>query len=237
MRGAGHERIIEVERTREKDADVKSDSQLETEVAEQLFRDVRVDDSEISARAESGMVTLRGTVGSLGAKLSAGRVARRVAGLDAVHNDLEVRLMSEHRRDDAELRGSVLKMLSWSASIPAGVDATVKNGVVTLTGTVDHRHQRDEAEATIVNLRGVTELRDEIKVRNGGMAADVSSRIEEAFERNAEIDARAIRVEALDGTVILSGFVTSWLERNAAIDAAWTAPGVEKIDDQLGIGG
>src|SRR5205085_10619414 len=101
----------------------------------------------------------------------------------------------------------------------------------------DHRYQRDEAEATIVNLRGVTEIRDEIKVRNGGMAEDVSARIEEAFERNAEIDARAIRVEALDGTVILSGFVTSWLERNAAIDAAWTAPGVEKIDDQLGIAG
>jgi osmotically-inducible protein OsmY len=102
---------------------------------------------------------------------------------------------------------------------------------------VDHRYQREEAEATIVNLRGVTESHNEIKVRNGELAEDVSARIEEAFERNAHIDARAIHVEALDGAVTLKGLVNSWLERNAAIDAAWTAEGVESIDDQLGIAG
>jgi len=148
-----------------------------------------------------------------------------------------VRDITEHRRTDAELRGSALKLLSWNAVVPDGVDATVRNGEVTLTGEVDHRYQRDEAEATLVNLRGVSEIHNNIKVRNGEMAEDVSARIEEAFERNAHIDARAIRVEALDGTVTLKGLVNSWLERNAAIDAAWTAEGVESIDDQLGIAG
>jgi len=183
-----------------KDAEMTSDSQLQADVAEELFRDLRVDDDEVAVKAENGSVTLRGTVGSLGAKRAAGNDARRVAGVLEVHNELEVRLLTEHRRTDAELRGSLLKLLSWNAVVPDSVDATVSNGEVTLTGEVDHRYQREEADATIVNLRGVTEIQNKIKVRNGEMAEDVSARIEEAFERNAHIDARAIHVEALDGT-------------------------------------
>ena len=220
-----------------KDPEVTSNAQLQADVAEELFRDLRVDNDEIAVKAEHGTVTLRGTVGSLGAKRAAAKDARRVAGVLEVHNELEVRVLTEHRRTDAELRGSALKLLSWNAVVPDGVDATVRNGEVTLTGEVDHRYQREEAEATLVNLRGVSEIHNKIKVRNGEMAEDVSARIEEAFERNAHIDARAIRVEALDGTVTLKGLVNSWLERNAAIDAAWTAEGVESIDDQLGIAG
>jgi osmotically-inducible protein OsmY len=216
---------------------VKSDAEFETDVAKELFDDLRVDDLEIAVKAEQGRITLRGTAGSLGAKRAAGRDARHVAGVLDVHNEIEVRLLTDHRRDDAELRGSALKILAWNATIPEDVDAAVKDGRMTLTGTVDHRYQRDEAEATVVNLRGVTDIDNEIKVRNGGMAEEVSARIEEAFERNAHIDARAIGVDAVDGTVVLKGLVNSWLERNAAIDAAWTAPGVEKIDDQLGIAG
>jgi osmotically-inducible protein OsmY len=216
---------------------VTPDAQLQADVAEELFRDLRVDDDEVAVKAEHGTVTLRGTVGSLGAKRAAGKDARRASGVLEVHNELQVRLLTEHRRTDAELRGSVLKVLSWNAVVPGGVDAAVRNGEVTLTGEVDHRFQREEAEATLVNLRGVTEIHNELKVRNSEMAEEVSARIEEAFERNAHIDARAIRVEALDGTVTLKGLVNSWFERNAAIDAAWTAAGVESVDDQLGIAG
>jgi osmotically-inducible protein OsmY len=179
MRGVGRERIIEVNRTRERDASVIRD----------------------------------------------------------VHNELDIRHLSEHRREDAELRGSVLEVLSRNPIIPAGVDATVKGGRVTLQGTVDYRHQRDEAEASVLSVGSVTEVDNEIKVRNVALADDVSARIEDTFTRNAQVDARAIQVDAMDGIVTLKGFVTSWFERNAAIDAAWTAPGVNKIDDQLGIAG
>jgi len=216
---------------------MKADAQLQADVADELFRDLRVDDAEVAVTVEKGTVTLRGTVGSMGAKVSAGRASRRVAGVRHVYNELEVRLLSEHQREDAELRGSVLRALARNAIVPEGVDATVKDGRVTLQGTVDYRHQRDEAEATIVSLRGVTEVDNELRVRSAAMADDVSARIEEAFTRNAQVDARAIQVHAVDGTVTLKGFVTSWYERNAAIDAAWTAPGVEQVDDQLGIAG
>src|SRR5262249_48675291 len=112
---------------------------------------------------------------------------------------------------------------------------TVEDGVVTLTGTVDFNHQREEAEATVRNLRGVTELHDKIRVKNPRMAADVSDRIQQAFLRSAQIDAQEGRIEAIDGTVTLVGTVQSWAEHDAAVDAAWAAPGVRDVKDQIEI--
>jgi osmotically-inducible protein OsmY len=215
---------------------VKADAQLQVDVADELFWETRVDDGEIAVTAKDGTVTLRGTVGSLGAKSAAAKAARRVAGVQQVDNELEVRLLTEHRRDDAELRGTVLKALSWNVLVPESVDATVEDGVVKLTGKVNHRHQREEADSTVRNLKGVTELHDEIKVKSPGMAADVSARIEQAFKRSAQIDAGDVKIEAIDGTVTLAGSVKSWAEHDAALDAAWAAPGVENVKDQLEIG-
>jgi osmotically-inducible protein OsmY len=215
---------------------MKTDVELQVDVADELFYETRVDDSEIAASADNGTVTLRGTVGSLGAKRAAGKAAQRVSGVRNVRNELEVRVLTENRRDDAELRGSVLKSLSWNVFVPSAVDAMVKDGVVTLTGDVDFRHQRDEAERTVRNMRGVSRIQDEIKVKNPGMAADVSERLEKALERSAQIDARDVQVEALDRTVTLNGRVKSWAEHDAALDAAWAAPGVKDVRDELEIG-
>jgi osmotically-inducible protein OsmY len=214
---------------------VKSDSELQEDVAEELFWEPRVDDAEIAVSVENGTTTLRGTVGSLGAKHAALKAARRVRGVHHVDNELQVRLLTPHRRDDAELRGTVLKTLSWNALVPEDVEATVHDGVVTLSGKVDYRYQRDEAEAAVRNLRGVAELRDEIKVRSPAVAADVSQRLEKAFQRSAQVDARDVRIEAIDGTVTLTGTVKSWSEHDAALDAAWAAPGVEDVRDLLQI--
>jgi osmotically-inducible protein OsmY len=189
---------------------MKTDVELQADVADELFYETRVDNGEISATADHGTITLRGTVGTLGAKRAAAKAAQRVSGVRNVRNELEVQVLTEHRRDDAELRGSVLQALSWNVFVPDAVDATVKNGVVTLTGTVDHRHERDEAEKTVRNMRGVQGINDEIKVDNPGMAADVSERVEKAFERSAQIDASDVRIEALDRTVTLNGSVRSW---------------------------
>jgi osmotically-inducible protein OsmY len=153
-----------------------------------------------------------------------------------VDDELQVRLLTHHRRDDAELLGSVLKALSWNALVPDDIDATVENGVVTLNGTVESRAQRDEAESTIRNLKGVAEIRNEIEVRSVAMAADVAERVGGAFRRSAQIDAEGIRVEVVDGTVTLSGSVTSWAEHDAALDAAWAAPGVQNVKDKLEVG-
>jgi osmotically-inducible protein OsmY len=213
------------------------DSKLEHSVSAELYRDPRVDSTEIAVSVHDAVVTLRGTVGSLGAKRAAGNLAERVAGVRSVHTELEVRLLTEHRRDDAELRATVLQVLWWNASVPEDVDAAVKDGVVTLKGKVDYRFQRDEAEASILNLHGVREIRDELEVRNTWLADDVRERIEHAFRRNVQVAADGIRIEVVDGTVTLEGAVDSWMERNTAIDAAWTAPGVQDVDDKLVIAG
>jgi len=213
------------------------DAKLEHAVQAELYRDPRVDSTEIAVSVHDAAVTLRGTVGSLGAKRAAGKAAGRVAGTRSVRNELEVRLLTEHRRDDAELRAKVLEVLSWNASLPDDVDAAVKDGVVTLTGKVDYRFQREEAEASIVNLKGVKEIHDQLEVRNTWLADDVRERIEEAFRRNVETAAEGIRIDVVDGTVTLEGTVDSWMERNTAIDAAWTAPGVQDVADKLDIAG
>ena len=152
---------------------MRSDSDITAAVAEELFWETRVDDEEVAVSVRDGRVTLRGTVGSLGAKHAATNAARRVSGVRGVDNELQVKLMTEHRRDDAELRGTVLKALSWNVLVPDDVDATVKDGVVTLSGIVDFRHQRDEAPLT---------------------AAAVGDGIEKAFRRSAQIDADNVQV-------------------------------------------
>jgi osmotically-inducible protein OsmY len=215
---------------------MKTEVELQADVSDELFWEPRVDPEEIAVYVERGQVTLRGTVGSLGAKLAAEKAAQRVDGVRGVQDELEVKLLTEHRRDDAELRGSVLKALSLNVFVPSDVDATVSDGVVTLTGAVNHRHQRDEAARTTRNLRGVTGIHDEIEVRNPGMAADVSERLDKAFKRSAQIDASDVHIDALDGTVTLSGTVKTWAEHDAALDAAWAAPGVKDVKDKLEIG-
>lgn len=214
---------------------MRSDSDITAAVAEELFWETRVDDEEVAVSVRDGRVTLRGTVGSLGVKHAATNAARRVSGVRGVDNELQVKLMTEHRRDDAELRGTVLKALSWNVLVPDDVDATVKDGVVTLSGIVDFRHQRDEAETTVRNLKGVTDIHDAIQVKSPVTAAAVGDGIEKAFRRSAQIDADNVQIEAVDGTVTLAGTVASWAEHDAALEAAWAAPGVDDVKDELDI--
>jgi osmotically-inducible protein OsmY len=148
-----------------------------------------------------------------------------------------VRLLTPERRDDAEVRGTVLRTLSWNAAVPDTIDATVENGVVRLTGTAEFRHQRDDAEAAIRNLRGVVGIDNQIKVKSPFLSAGVADQIEKTFERSAQIDAGEVEVESLDdGTVTLSGTVRTSAEHDAALAAARAAHGVEHVVDRLVIG-
>jgi len=210
-------------------------TQIQADVAAELRWEPRVDHAAIAVSVGNDTVTLRGTVGSLGAKHAATKAAQRVSGVRRVDNELEVGLLTAHRREDADLRGSILRSLSRNVLVPDGVDATVKDGVVTLTGTVDSHHQREEAERTIQNVHGVTRIDDQIKIRDPRVSADVSERIARAFERNAQTDAREVRVESINGTATLSGVVHSLAEYEAALEAAWAASGVVNVIDRLEI--
>jgi hypothetical protein len=138
-------------------------ARLRSEVEAALFSELRIDDLEIAVSVEDGTAVLRGTVGSLGAKLAAGRAARRVHGVRRVENALGVRLLGGRRTDDAELRGSVLRAFS-DASVPATVDATVDNGVVVLTGTVGSRHERSAAETIARRQHGAVDVENRLTV-------------------------------------------------------------------------
>jgi osmotically-inducible protein OsmY len=211
----------------------RTDEQIQADVREELFWDGRVDAPEVAVRVRDGVVTLHGTVGSFAQRWAAGEAARRVVGVVDVDNELQVRPMDMHERADAELRGQVLQALDWSVLVPRAVDARVFGGVVTLTGTARERFQRDEAEVVVRKLHGVRDVRNEITLVRGATIGEVDDAIARALRRNALVDAEQIEIDTGDGTVTLRGCVGSWAEHDAAIDAAWSAPGVNRVNDRL----
>jgi osmotically-inducible protein OsmY len=212
-----------------------NDQDLARWVFEELYWDPRIDGNAIVVSAHDGDVTLRGTVGGLGEKRDATKAARRVHGVKRVHNELAVRLLTHHARVDADLRGAVLRALELDSTVPATVDAHVHDGSVTLTGSATWQYQRDEAERVAASVPGVRSLVNEIELApTHATARDVKSSIERAFARNARIDAQDVAVDTLgDGTVVLTGSVGSWTEHDAAVAAAWSAPGVTRVEDYL----
>ena len=213
-----------------------TDAELELDVTDELVWDPKVDSEEIAVSADSGTVTLRGTVGSFPQKREAGKAAQRVYGVLAVNNDLDVRILNEKRHEDADLRGDVLQALMLDALVPGTIDANVKGGFVTLTGTADWQYQRDEAEFIAGNVADVTGIENDVDLTSPTpYADDVKDSIKKAMKRDAKLDAESIGVETMDGTAILTGTVRSWAEHDSAVQAAWAAPGVTNVDDRLDI--
>jgi osmotically-inducible protein OsmY len=214
-----------------------SDEKLMSHVEEELRWEPRVDDRAIAVSADDGEITLRGTVGSFRERRDAASAAKRVFGVKKVHDKLHVRLLDDDRRDDAELRGAVLQALTLDLAVPSTVDATAKDGIVTLTGWAPYNYQRDEAEFVAGNVPGVIELVDQIELTVGAPTpADVRHSINKAFKRDARVDAEAISIDTDEGVVTLSGHVRSFVEHDAAVNAAWAAPGVVEVDDHLVVG-
>ncbi len=211
-----------------------TDEALALSVKDELFWDPKVDGEKIAVSADDGTITLRGTVGSFRQKRDAKKAAERVHGVVYVENDLTVRILTESRRADADLRGDVLQALLLNSLIPTTVDAKVGDGYVTLSGAVDWQYQRDEAAYVAGNILGVTGVDNEILVGGDGLTTSgVSDAIQKAFKRDAKIDADNLTVAASDGTVTLSGSVRSWSEHDAAVAAAWSGPGVIIVNDRL----
>jgi osmotically-inducible protein OsmY len=212
------------------------DDELTAYVSDELFWDPKVDNAEIAVSASDGKITLRGTVGSLHQKREAKKAAQRVYGVTSVDNQLQVRLLNDQRRSDAELRGDVLQALMLDSLVPTTVDAKVEDGFVTLSGTADWQYQRDEAEFVAENIAGVLDVLDEIELKpSTPNAGDTKDSIKKAFKRNAAFDADDLRVSTDNGTVTIEGTVSSWAEHDEAIDAAWAAPGVTSVRDAMTI--
>ena len=177
---------------------------------------------------------MRGTVGSLREKREAKKAAQRVFGVISVDNQLRVKLMNDDKRADADLRGDVLQALMLDSIVPKTVDAKVDDGLVTLTGTAGWQYQRDEADFVASNIAGALDVFDEIELEYPTPdRGDVKESIKKAFKRNAALDAEDLHVSTDNGTVTVKGTVGSWAEHDEAIDAAWAAPGVTRVRDDL----
>ena len=211
-----------------------NDDEPQDWVREELFWDPKVDSAAVAVSASDGEVTLRGTLGSFRQKREAQKAAERVYGVTSVRNELEVRIVDEHGRQDADLRGAVLQAMALDGLIPKTVDAKADSGLVTLTGTVAWQYQREEAEFVAGNVPGVADVDNQITLTTPQpKAGDVKQSIERAFQRNANLDAEGLSVTTHGNMVMLSGAVSSWDERDAAVAAAWAAPGVAAVEDRI----
>ena len=211
-----------------------SNDELARYVTDELYWDPKVDSSALAVSVDDGVVTLRGTVGSFREKQEAKHDAERIYGVKDVKTEIDVRILNEQRRSDAELRGAVLQAMMLDSLVPSTIDAKVDNGIVTLTGKANWRYQRDEAESVAGNLLGVMGVEDEIElIPPGPTAHDVEHSIKKAMERNAKLDAESVSVESSDGTITLRGTVSSWADHDEAVAAAWAAPGVTKVKDHI----
>lgn len=215
---------------------MKSDSDIKHNVEAELKWDPDIDSTDIGVSVKDGVVTLTGFVRSYSQKLSAESDTKKVAGVLAVANDIEVRLPALHERPDPDIaRDAATALKNELPFSHERFKVVVKNGWVTLEGTAEWNYQRTRAEEAVRHVRGVKGVSNLISLKPQVAPSDIKKKIEDAFRRNAELEANSITVEANGSEVILKGTVRSWAERREAERAAWRAPGVTKVDNRLAI--
>lgn len=217
---------------------MKTDHQLKQDVMAELAWDPSIKADQIGVAVQGGVVTLSGHIDTFIEKAAVEKALRRVSGVRAIALELDVKLSALHRRNDTELATAVAHALEWHTSISHdALRFTVENGWVTLTGELDWEYQRSSAEQAVRHLVGVRGVSNEIQLKVRVTPTGVLTQIEQALKRQAERESHRIQVEVKDGTVTLRGSVHNWHERDAAAGAAWSAPGVRSVVNDIRIDG
>lgn len=216
---------------------MKSNKTLQRDVLDELAYEPSIDAASIGVTADQGVVTLTGHVPSYSQKWTAERAAQRVAGVLGVADEIEVRLPSSSKRDDADIAKSAVDALKWHVDVPeGGIKVMVKDGWITLDGEVEWAFQRKAADKSVRHLHGVKGLINIISVKPALQPQNVRTEIEAALKRGAVTKAQHIQIETSMGKVTLRGTVHSWPERHAVEKAAWSAPGVRSVENKLTVG-
>jgi osmotically-inducible protein OsmY len=212
---------------------MKTDMQLKHDIECELLWDPKVNSAQIGVIVNDGAVTLLGTVDTYAQMWAADDATKRVFGVRTVAQDLDVKILGEHARTDSDIASAVLHALKWDVFTPGTVTAEVKRGAVSLEGHVTWNFQREAAEKAVRNLTGVTNVYNAISLKPETSASQVKEKIQSALQRQATKDTNSIQIATAGSTVTLSGHASSWQSIDDAASAAWAAPGVTEVVDQM----
>jgi len=216
---------------------MKTDADLKKDVIAELSWDPAIHATAVGVAVKDGVVTLTGHLDTFAEKFAIERALRRLAGVQAIALELDVKLSPQHKRSDTEIAAAAEQALGWNTGVTADkIRVTVENGWVTLQGEVDWDFQRQTVYKAVRPLMGVVGISNEIKLKARPAPADVARCIEEALTRQALREAKRVQVDVSGATVTLRGTVHSWQEREAVQGAAWSVPGVQSVINDLRIG-
>ncbi|MGB8706269.1 MAG: BON domain-containing protein [Gillisia sp.] len=213
---------------------MKTDVEIRNDVLDELAWQPTIDETEIGVIVKDGIVTLTGTVDSYAKKLAAENAVKSVKGVKAVAEDIEVKYGTSFKRSDADIAKAVISALEWNSSVPEEkVRIKVDDGWVYLTGEVQWAYQKDSAKRAVENLLGVRGVSNSITLKQATEPFQIKERIKKALERSADLEANNILVSVDGHKVKLRGKVHSLTEKDEARKAAYYAPGVYEVDNEL----
>lgn len=212
------------------------DTTLRQIILDELDFEPSIDAASIGVAVDGGIVTLTGHVSTYLQKITAEEAVKRVKGVKGIAEEIEVRLAGTNVTADDEIAKRAVNALTWNACIPRDkIQVKVQQGWITLTGKLEWQFQKNAAAEAVRGLSGVTGVSNQIEISPRASVPDVKKRIEDALKRDAELEAKAIRVDVADGKVTLEGKVKAWSERQSAERAAWSTPGVKSVVDRISI--
>ena len=215
---------------------MKTNADLQKDVYEELQWDSRINEGDIGVSVNNGIVTLSGTIPNYAEKWAAEEAVKKVAGVNAVVNKIDVKLVGSHVKDDQDIARAALNAINWNVWTPEeSIKIVVEKGWVTLSGKVKSDHQRQTAESVVRFLAGVRGVSNEITIEPAANVKNIQFQIKRALHRHAEQDANNIHIDVSDGEVVLTGKVQSWIEKNEAEWAALGTAGVRKVKNKVSV--